>query len=40
MFLFNLPIFGKQQQLGEDDMFWFVKVNIFIGLPHNAIMLH
>lgn len=36
MFLFNPTISGEQQQPGGDDMLWFVKVNVFIGLP-NAI---
>lgn len=36
MFLYNPTILGKQQKLEGDDMFWFVKVNVFIGLP-NAI---
>lgn len=34
MFLFNPTILGKQQKLGGDDMLWFVKVNVFIGLPN------
>lgn len=40
MLLFNPAILSKWQQLGGDDMFWFVKVNIFIELSHNAILFH